>query len=136
MSRKPARAAPPTLGGQNIIDKAIAYIAPGLAMRRLQERSQLALSGGYTGARIDRAQLSRWMPTGGSPQTDIIRDFSPHGAEGDLIQFQAGTFTSYAAVQAASQQVGGNVVITFSATDVLTLQNVSLAALSSSDFII
>ena len=74
MSRKPDRAAPPALGGQNIIDKAIAYIAPGLAMRRLQERSQLALSGGYTGARIDRAQLSRWMPMGGSPQTDIIRD--------------------------------------------------------------
>ena len=71
----PAHALPAApLGGQNIIDKAVAYFAPGLAVRRMQERSQLALSGGYTGARIDRAQLSRWMPTGGSPQTDIIRD--------------------------------------------------------------
>ena len=67
---------------------------------------------------------------------DIIHDFSPHAAEGDLIQFQAGTFSSYAAVQAASQQVGANVVITFSATDMITLENVNLASLSSSDFVI
>ena len=74
MSRKPDRAAPPALGGQNLIDKAIAYVAPGLAMRRVQARSQLALSGSYTGARIDRAQLSRWMPMAGSANADTIRD--------------------------------------------------------------
>ncbi|MBC7600528.1 MAG: phage portal protein [Polaromonas sp.] len=68
----PNAAAP--LGGQNIIDKAIAYVAPGLAMRRMQARSQLALSGSYTGARIDRAQLSRWMPMAGSANADTIRD--------------------------------------------------------------
>lgn len=62
------------LTGQNILDKAIAYAMPGLALKRQQERNQLALGGGYTGARIDRAQLSRWMPTGGSPTADIIRD--------------------------------------------------------------
>lgn len=59
---------------QNLLDKAIAYAAPGLAMRRLAARSQLALSGGYTGARVDRAQLSRWLPTAGSANTDTIRD--------------------------------------------------------------
>lgn len=68
----PNAAAP--LGGQNIIDKVIAYVAPGLAMRRTQARSQLALSGSYTGARIDRAQLSRWMPMAGSANADTIRD--------------------------------------------------------------
>src|SRR4051812_42048548 len=31
-------------------------------------------AGGYTGARIDRAQLSRWWPYAGSPRADIIRD--------------------------------------------------------------
>ena len=64
----------PPIGGQNLLDKAIAYVAPGFAATRLASRSQLALSGGYTGARIDRAQLSRWMPTGGSANTDTIRD--------------------------------------------------------------
>lgn len=64
----------PALTGQNILDKAIAYFAPDAALQRTQARNQLALSGGYTGARIDKAQLSRWMPTAGSPNTDIIRD--------------------------------------------------------------
>ena len=64
----------PALTGQNLLDKAIAYFAPNAAVQRTAARNQLALSGGYTGARIDRAQLSRWMPTPGSPTTDIIRD--------------------------------------------------------------
>lgn len=64
----------PALTGQNILDKAIAYFAPNTALQRTAARNQLALSGGYTGARIDKAQLSRWMPTAGSPTTDIIRD--------------------------------------------------------------
>jgi len=59
---------------QNLLDKAIAYASPGLAMRRLAARSQLAISGGYTGARIDRAQLSRWLPMAGSANSDTIRD--------------------------------------------------------------
>lgn len=37
--------------------------------------SAYAGGGGYNGARIDRAQLSRWVAAqGGSPRTDIIRD--------------------------------------------------------------
>jgi len=59
---------------QNMLDKLITYVAPGLAVRRMTQRGQLALSGGYTGARIDRAQLSRYTPTAGSPNTDTIRD--------------------------------------------------------------
>jgi lambda family phage portal protein len=59
---------------QNALDKAIAYVAPKLAAQRLAARAQLALAGGYTGARIDRAALNRYMPGAGSPTTDIIRD--------------------------------------------------------------
>lgn len=62
------------LTGQNILDKAIAYAMPGLAVKRMAQRTQLALSGGYTGARIDKAQLSRWSPMAGSANTDTIRD--------------------------------------------------------------
>jgi lambda family phage portal protein len=60
--------------GQNLLDKAIAYVRPGLALQRMQQRTQLALSGGYVGARIDRAQLSRWLPTAGSANADTVRD--------------------------------------------------------------
>lgn len=68
---------PGSLGGlvqQNLLDKAIAYFSPRAAAQRLAARGQLALAGGYTGARIDRAALSRWTPTAGSPTSDIIRD--------------------------------------------------------------
>lgn len=59
---------------QNLLDKAIAYIAPKIAAHRMVARTQLALAGGYAGARIDRAALNRWRPNGGSPTVDIIRD--------------------------------------------------------------
>lgn len=59
---------------QNILDKAIAYVAPGIAARRMAARSALALGGGYTGAKVDRAALSRWVPHAGSPSTDIMAD--------------------------------------------------------------
>ena len=74
MARQPDRAVPPALGGQNVIDKAIAYLSPAVALRRAAARSQLALSGSYTGARIDRAQLSRWMPIAGSANADTTQD--------------------------------------------------------------
>jgi lambda family phage portal protein len=67
-------AALPALTQQNLIDKAIAYVAPRWAAERQASRNQLALTGGYTGARIDRAQLSRWLPLTGSPTADVSRD--------------------------------------------------------------
>jgi lambda family phage portal protein len=62
------------LAPQNTLDKIIAYVSPQLAQRRMVARTQLAIAGGYTGAKFDRTTLSRWMPGGGSPTTDIIRD--------------------------------------------------------------
>lgn len=70
----PATSVNPPLVQQNLLDKAIAYLRPGVALARQQQRTQLALSGGYVGARIDRAQLSRWMPTAGSANADTVRD--------------------------------------------------------------
>lgn len=64
----------PKLAPQNLLDKAIAYVAPRVAARRLQARSMLALSGGYSGARVDRAALSAWRTSGGSPDSDVIVD--------------------------------------------------------------
>lgn len=64
----------PKLAPQNLLDKAIAYVAPRVAARRLQARSLLALSGGYSGARVDRATLAGWRTSAGSPDTDVIAD--------------------------------------------------------------
>jgi len=66
------RSAPPI--PQNILDKAIAYIAPRMAAQRAQARVALALAGGYTGARIDRAALAAWRTSAGSPDSDVIAD--------------------------------------------------------------
>lgn len=68
-----ARTAPVALP-QNTLDKLIAYVAPGVAIKRAAQRGALALSGGYTGARIDRATLARYLPTSGSADAEIIRD--------------------------------------------------------------
>lgn len=62
------------LGGQNLLDKAIAYVAPKLAAQRLVARTTLAMSGGYTGASISKAQLSRWATMPGSATTDVVGD--------------------------------------------------------------
>jgi lambda family phage portal protein len=59
---------------QNLLDKAIAYFRPDLALRRMRERGALALAGGYTGARVDRAQLAAWKTRAGSPDSDLIPD--------------------------------------------------------------
>lgn len=59
---------------QNLLDKAIAYVSPKLARARMADRAHLALGGGYTGARVDRAALSRWLTVGGSATSDIISD--------------------------------------------------------------
>jgi lambda family phage portal protein len=59
---------------QNLLDKAIAYVAPKVAAQRMAARAQLALAGGYTGAKFDRASLNRWKPFGGSANADIIGD--------------------------------------------------------------
>jgi lambda family phage portal protein len=59
---------------QNLLDKVITYVAPRLAARRQAARAQLALGGGYSGARVDTATMNRWMPTAGSANADTIRD--------------------------------------------------------------
>lgn len=77
MREKPVKRHP--LAEQNILDKAIAWVAPKTAARRLMARAALSSvgaysGGGYVGARRDRAATANWHPGGGSPNTDIIPD--------------------------------------------------------------
>lgn len=59
---------------QNLLDKAIAYVAPKIAAQRMAARATLALGGGYTGAKLDISSMNRWSPNAGSANSDIIRD--------------------------------------------------------------
>lgn len=61
---------------------------------------------------------------------DTITDFST----GDLVDFIGGPFGDFAALEAALSQLGDNVTITASASDVVTLEHVSLSAVSGDDF--
>jgi lambda family phage portal protein len=54
--------------------KVIARISPKVTAEHMPTRAPQALASGYTGARIDRAQLSRYLPTAGSATADTIRD--------------------------------------------------------------
>jgi lambda family phage portal protein len=45
-----------------------------VAARRLVSRQALALAGGYSGARRDRASMAGWRTSSGSPETDVIAD--------------------------------------------------------------
>lgn len=58
----------------NFFDRAISYLWPKAGLERMRARAVMALAGGYTGARKDKAQLSRWNPGGGSPDSDLIPD--------------------------------------------------------------
>jgi Ca2+-binding RTX toxin-like protein len=61
---------------------------------------------------------------------DQVADFQSN----DVIEFHDGLFQNFAAVQAASHQQGADTVITVSATDTITLHNVSVGSLHADDF--
>ncbi len=65
---------------------------------------------------------------------DVVRDFVTGGAEWDVIAFGPGLFGSFAAVQAATQQVGADAVITAGVGESLTLQNIQALSLSARNF--
>ena len=71
-----------------------------------------------------------WL--GPSAGQDTITDFAP--GVGEVINVATAQFANYAAIQAASTQVGNNVVITLDASNTLTLQNVLIGQLSSANF--
>jgi len=58
----------------NLLDKAIAAVAPRYALKRLQSRFALALAGGYTGASYGRPGLAGWSPRASDAETDTNID--------------------------------------------------------------
>ncbi|MBO0881657.1 MAG: hypothetical protein J2P17_15205, partial [Mycobacterium sp.] len=64
---------------------------------------------------------------------DTVTTFAD-GTDEDMIEFSTSIFANFAAVQAASAQVGTDVVIAASPTDTVTLKNYNLANLGADDF--
>lgn len=62
---------------------------------------------------------------------DVIADFATGT---DVIRFDTAVFNSFAAVMAGSAQVGSDVVITYDSGNTVTLNNVTVSALQTSDF--
>jgi Ca2+-binding RTX toxin-like protein len=65
--------------------------------------------------------------------SDVITDFQDGMGKGDTINLDGFSFANFAAVKAASAQVGGNVVIQLGGGQTLTLQDEQLASLVADD---
>jgi Ca2+-binding RTX toxin-like protein len=103
------------------------------------------LSGGIGNDMLTGGAGNDWMIGGGGADRfifatgfgkDTITDFTVGaGLTHDTLQFNLGTaFDTYAELMAAATQVGVNTVITISAVDTITLQNVAKATLVVDDF--
>lgn len=65
-----------------IVDRVVNFFSPQRGVDRFRARMQMAVAGGYTGARRDRKQTEGWKPTDGDadsvilPDLDALRDRS------------------------------------------------------------
>ncbi len=72
----------------------------------------------------------------GGSGDDTLQDFTAGAATDDVIQLSLGVaFDTFAEVQAAATQVGGDTVIDFGAGDSLTLVGVTATDLNAADFL-
>lgn len=77
MSRRDVREAVRGATRLNLLERAIAAVAPVTAARRQQARLFMAMSGGYTGAARSRRQTSEWQTTrGASADADQLPDLA------------------------------------------------------------
>lgn len=58
----------------NAIERAISSFSPKWGFRRLQQKTALALVGGYNGASISRTALRNYSPGGGDANDDSVHD--------------------------------------------------------------
>jgi lambda family phage portal protein len=56
---------------ENLIDKAVQFVAPQWGARRRQARMTMAISDAYIAGRSDRRALKHYQPGSGSPDSDI-----------------------------------------------------------------
>ncbi|OAO02706.1 phage portal protein [Roseovarius indicus] len=56
------------------LDRAIAIVSPGMALRRVQARAAMSVVSGYSGARRDRGATARWTTLAASADADTLPD--------------------------------------------------------------
>lgn len=61
---------------ENVLDRAIRWVDPVRAQRRLAARAVFALAGGYNGGRSSKRGLSSWAPLGNSADRDLLPDLA------------------------------------------------------------
>ncbi|MGE7415087.1 Calx-beta domain-containing protein [Methylobacterium tarhaniae] len=66
--------------------------------------------------------------------SDLILGFQVSGTDHDVIAFNGGVFSSFAAVQAAATQDGADTLIRYGSGDLIRLQNVQASNLIAADF--
>jgi len=59
---------------ENIIDKAVRFVAPVHAAKRFRARAFMAYAGAYAGASYSRRPTKQWVTTRGDADSDIIDD--------------------------------------------------------------
>jgi lambda family phage portal protein len=59
---------------QNFIDKAIGYLDPVRAARRMRSRAMMAIAGAYIGASRTRRATQEWITATGDADSDVIYD--------------------------------------------------------------
>ncbi|MBI0536780.1 hypothetical protein D9599_14480 [Roseomonas sp. KE2513] len=74
-------------------------------------------------------------PASAAGAIDTIYEFTRLPGDSDVIHFLPGSFASFEAVMAASQQVGADVQIRASATDGFNRVDTSLSVLVAADFL-
>jgi len=57
-----------------LADRVVNYFSPERGIHRMRARAQMAIVGGYTGARRDRKQTSSWNPGDGDADSVILYD--------------------------------------------------------------
>jgi len=58
----------------NTLDRAIGWLSPGWAVKRQRDRTIMAMSGAYSGARSDRTSMQGWYASHGSANADLMPD--------------------------------------------------------------
>ncbi len=59
---------------ETVLDRAIEWVAPQWAERRLRSRMAMAVSGAYHGGKSSRRTLAEWKPQAGSADADTLDD--------------------------------------------------------------
>ena len=58
----------------NFLDKAIAFVSPQAAARRMKARMMMNITGAYYGGSKSRRSLSQWVVPSGDADSDILPD--------------------------------------------------------------